>query len=125
MVTGAYLIRYLEATWDNYCNSKYAADAKELGLDNYMASNGGINGALVTLTVNGVTMENVPVMVQPGQAVGTIRFSSWIRTRQTLESVETVVGVNAYQFYKNFSLTSNGAKIARRLKMQQAVTSLH
>lgn len=100
-----------KATWDNYLTVSLT-DAKELGLENYMVSNGGINGALVTLEANGVTMGNVPVMVQPGQAVGTLGLALGYG-RTASGKCGDGVGVNAYPLYKNFSLTSKDVKITR------------
>ena len=100
-----------KATWDNYLTVNLS-DAKELGLENYMVSNGGINGALVTLTVNGVTMKDVPVMVQPGQAIGTLGLAVGYG-RTASGDCGDGKGVNAYPLYKNFSLTSKGASIEK------------
>ena len=94
-----------KATWDNYLTISLT-DAKENGLENEMMSNGGVNGAVVTITVNGVTMENVPVMVQPGQAVGTVGLALGYG-RTASGNCGDNIGVNAYPLYKNFSLTSN------------------
>ena len=52
-------------------------DAEKLGIkiqDNYNVTNGRMqfDGEYVNLTVNGVVLENVPVFIQPGQAIGTV-----------------------------------------------------
>ncbi|RYZ46275.1 MAG: twin-arginine translocation signal domain-containing protein, partial [Sphingobacteriales bacterium] len=58
-------------SWDNYATiSKF--DADKLGLDNKIVANGGLNGSYATLTVGNKKIENVPVIVQPGQAHGTV-----------------------------------------------------
>lgn len=62
------------ACWDNYLTMS-AKTARELGITNWNISNGALNSNLVKLSVNGVTYENVPVMIQPGQAVGTIAMA--------------------------------------------------
>ncbi len=105
-----------KATWDNYLTVSLT-DAKKLGVENEMASNGGINGALVTLTVNGVTLTDVPVMVQPGQAVGTLGLALGYGRTASGECGDR--GINAYPLYKNFNLVSNGAK----LEITQEVTT--
>ena len=66
------------ASWDNYLTVSIA-DCKKLGLDNPVKDNGAINGNYVKVTVNGVTLENVPVIKQPGQAPGNcwIGFRIW------------------------------------------------
>ena len=62
------------ACWDNYLAIS-AATARELGISNWNVSNGALNGSMVTLKVNGVTFNNVPVMIQPGQAKGTVSMA--------------------------------------------------
>ena len=61
-------------TWDNYLTMS-AATARELGVTNWNISNGALNGNMVNITVKGVTYNNVPVMIQPGQAVGTVAMA--------------------------------------------------
>ena len=62
------------ACWDNYLTMS-AATARKLGITNWNVSNGALNGNMVNITVNGTTINNVPVMIQPGQAVGTIAMA--------------------------------------------------
>ncbi len=58
-------------SWDNYLTIS-AVDALEQDLTNWNESNGALNGSMVKVTVNGKTLENVPIFIQPGQAHGTI-----------------------------------------------------
>ena len=62
------------ASWDNYLTIS-AVTAKELGIKNWNVSNGALNGNMVNITVNGTTYKNVPVMIQPGQADGTLAMA--------------------------------------------------
>ena len=62
------------ACWDNYLTIS-SATADELGIKNWNVSNGALNGNKVNLTVNGTTYNDVPVMIQPGQADGTIAMA--------------------------------------------------
>ena len=87
-------------SWDNYVTVSQA-DAKKLGLENRIVANGGLNGSYATLTVNGAKLENVPVIVQPGQAVGTLGLSFGYGKTASLKK-EMQVGVNAYTLYNNF-----------------------
>jgi molybdopterin-containing oxidoreductase family iron-sulfur binding subunit len=48
------------------------ADAKLLEMSNEIVANGGLNGSATITTADGLKLDNVPVIVQPGQAVGTI-----------------------------------------------------
>jgi MoCo/4Fe-4S cofactor protein with predicted Tat translocation signal len=89
-------------SWDNYVTVSNA-DAKQLGLSNEIVANGGLNGSYVTIkTVDGVTLENVPVIVQPGQAVGTVGLAFGYGRKAALKE-EMQVGVNAYLLYKDFN----------------------
>ncbi|TYQ00305.1 quinol:cytochrome c oxidoreductase iron-sulfur protein precursor [Tenacibaculum adriaticum] len=87
------------ASWDNYLTVSMA-DAKELGFDNPVKDNGAIDGNYANVTVNGVTINNIPVMVQPGQAKGSFGLALGYGRTQGLKE-EMQVGVNAYPFYAN------------------------
>ncbi|MBT8244973.1 MAG: TAT-variant-translocated molybdopterin oxidoreductase [Winogradskyella sp.] len=88
-------------SWDNYLTiSKVDADAA--GLINENVANGGLNGSKVDVTVNGVTVKDVPVLIQPGQAKGAVGLSlGYGRTLGLKPEMQT--GVNAYPLYQNFN----------------------
>ncbi|NHM05860.1 TAT-variant-translocated molybdopterin oxidoreductase [Flavobacterium sp. CYK-4] len=88
-------------SWDNYATVS-RVDAEKLGLENHNVADGGLNGSYATLTVNGKTLENVPVIIQPGQALGTIGLALGYGKKAALKE-EMQVGVNAYTFYNNFN----------------------
>ncbi|RZK11350.1 MAG: 4Fe-4S dicluster domain-containing protein [Flavobacterium sp.] len=88
-------------SWDNYATVS-KADADAWGLENYNVANGGLNGSYADLEVNGVKLEKVPVIIQPGQAVGTVGLSLGYGKKAALKE-EMQVGVNAYVLYKNFN----------------------
>ncbi|REH00191.1 TAT-variant-translocated molybdopterin oxidoreductase [Flavobacterium aquicola] len=88
-------------SWDNYVTVSNA-DAKKWGLTNEIVANGGLNGSYATLTANGVKLENVPVIVQPGQAVGTIGMALGYGRKAALKE-EMQVGINAYALYAGFN----------------------
>jgi MoCo/4Fe-4S cofactor protein with predicted Tat translocation signal len=88
-------------SWDNYVTVSNA-DSKTLGLSNEIVANGGLNGSYVDLTVNGLKLENVPVIVQPGQAVGTVGLALGYGRKAALKE-EMQVGLNAYALYKGFN----------------------
>ena len=93
-------------TWDNYLTVSQA-DADRLELKNWNVANGGLNGSYVNVTVNGATVENVPVIIQPGQAKGSVGLSfGFGRTSNALKE-EMKTGVNAYPLYQNFNSTQN------------------
>ncbi len=88
-------------TWDNYLLiSRVDAEAK--GLKNWTVSNGALNGDKVNVTVNGVTIENVPVFIQPGQAPGSVALAlGYGRSKGVNANMN--IGVNAYPLYQNFN----------------------
>jgi Fe-S-cluster-containing dehydrogenase component len=89
-------------SWDNYVTVSNA-DAKQLGLSNEIVANGGLNGSYASIkTADGLTLENVPVIVQPGQAVGTVGLAFGYGKKAALKE-EMQVGVNAYSLYKGFN----------------------
>ena len=88
-------------SWDNYVTVSNA-DAKKYNLTNEIVANGGLNGSYATITTaDGLKLENVPVIVQPGQAVGTVGLALGYGRKAALKD-EMQVGLNAYALYKNF-----------------------
>jgi MoCo/4Fe-4S cofactor protein with predicted Tat translocation signal len=89
-------------SWDNYVTVSNA-DAKALSMSNEIVANGGLNGSYATITTaDGLKLENVPVIVQPGQAVGTIGLALGYGRKAALKE-EMQVGINAYSLYKGFN----------------------
>lgn len=88
-------------SWDNYVTVS-KMDAESLGLKNWNVANGGMNGSYVKLTVDGVSIDKIPVIVQPGQAKGSIGLSLGYGKTVGMKS-EMQTGVNAYPLYRNFS----------------------
>ncbi|MGL2962933.1 TAT-variant-translocated molybdopterin oxidoreductase [Flavobacterium sp. RSB2_4_14] len=87
-------------SWDNYLTIS-KADAEKLELENKIVANGGLNGSYATLEVNGTKVQ-VPVIIQPGQAIGTIGLALGYGKKAALKE-EMQVGVNAYSLYANFN----------------------
>ncbi|TYA88088.1 quinol:cytochrome C oxidoreductase, partial [Seonamhaeicola marinus] len=91
-------------SWDNYLTVS-KADAEALGLSNRHVATGALNGSYANVTVNGVTIK-VPVLIQPGQAKGSVGLSfGYGRTAGLKE--EMMTGVNAYALYTNFNNVQN------------------
>ena len=80
-------------SWDNYLLIS-RIDAEKLGLSNRTVDNGALNGDLVNITANGVTLNNVPVYVQPGQAAGSVAIA--LGYGRTDLKKDMNVGINAY-----------------------------
>ena len=88
------------ASWDNYITVS-KADAERMELVNENVANGGLNGSYVTVKVGGVSLPNVPVMIQPGQAPGTVGLALGYGRKSGIQS-EMQTGVNAFPLYTAF-----------------------
>ena len=95
-------------TWDNYLTiSEF--DAKKLDLylepstffsESSHDADGGLNGKYAIIKLNGKSIK-VPVIIQPGQARGTVGLSfGYGRSKGVKDEMKT--GVNGYQLYENF-----------------------
>jgi molybdopterin-containing oxidoreductase family iron-sulfur binding subunit len=81
-------------TWDNYITMS-AADALEMGLKNKNESNGALSGSMVNVTVGTTTLNNVPVLIQPGQAKGSVGLAVGYGQAGIGKAADGV-GVNAF-----------------------------
>ena len=90
-------------SWDNYLTVS-KADADKIGIKNEIVANGGLNGSYVTVSVGNTKIEKVPVIVQPGQARGTVGLAFGYGKKASLKEAMQV-GVNAYALYKGFNST--------------------
>jgi molybdopterin-containing oxidoreductase family iron-sulfur binding subunit len=86
-------------SWDNYLTVS-AADAKNIGLKNVNVADGALNGSYANVTVGDKSLI-APVLIQPGQAQGTVGLALGYGARRGLQD-EMQVGINAYHFYNNF-----------------------
>jgi len=82
-------------SWDNYLLIS-RLDAEKFRLKNWTVDNGALNGDLVNVTANGVTINNVAVYIQPGQAPGSVALA--VGYGRTGLQKEMNIGVNAYPF---------------------------
>ncbi|MEE3085358.1 MAG: 4Fe-4S dicluster domain-containing protein, partial [Bacteroidota bacterium] len=87
-------------SWDNYLTVS-AKDAKKIGLKNVNVANGGLNGSYAKVTVGDKSLVT-PVLIQPGQANGTVGLAFGYGERRGLQE-EMQVGVNAYPLYSDFN----------------------
>ncbi|WP_394907549.1 TAT-variant-translocated molybdopterin oxidoreductase [uncultured Mesonia sp.] len=92
-------------SWDNYLTVS-KADAENLGFVNEHVADGGLNGSYANLSLDGVVLENVPVIIQPGQAVGTLGLALGYGRKEAIQS-EMQVGINAFPLYKDFNSVQN------------------
>ena len=91
-------------SWDNYLTVS-KKDADKIGLKNYNVANGALDSNYALITVDGESLK-VPVIIQPGQALGSVGLAFGYGKTKALKS-EMQVGVNAYNLYKNFNLCQN------------------
>ena len=88
-------------SWDNYVTvSKKLMLENISGFKKFNVANGGLNGSYVTIKVGNATLEKVPVIIQPGQADGTIGLAFGYGRKEALKE-EMQTGVNAYALYTN------------------------
>jgi len=78
-------------TWDNYV-SMHPSEMEAKGYNTKFGQEEAMN--VVNVTVNGKTVENLPVIAQPGQAKGTIGLA--LGYGKQVGKQEEVVGQNAY-----------------------------
>ncbi len=82
-------------SWDNYLLIS-RPDAEKYGLKNWTVDNGALDGNMVNVTANGITLSNVPVYIQPGQASGSVAIALGYGRKDLKGDMQ--VGVNAYPF---------------------------
>ena len=93
-------------SWDNYVTMSYE-DAKKLDVLNTHEMNGAMNGSYVDIKVGNVTLKSIPVLVQAGQAKGSIGLAVGYgqKNKKLAEAIgldeNQAVGINAYPAYLN------------------------
>ncbi|MGN7865457.1 TAT-variant-translocated molybdopterin oxidoreductase [Chryseobacterium sp. 22458] len=97
-------------SWDNYLTIS-PKDAEKFGIDNDLNARMQLDGSIVNLTVNGVTIKDVPVFVQPGQAEGSVGLALGYGKKNSGATADT--GVNAYPLFDGSNLVLSGAKIEK------------
>ncbi|WP_109301507.1 TAT-variant-translocated molybdopterin oxidoreductase [Aquimarina sp. AU474] len=110
------------ASWDNYLTVS-KADAEQFGLTNENVANGALNGSYAKVTVGESTVV-VPVIIQPGQAKGSVGLALGYGKSKGLKE-EMVVGVNAYPLYQNLNAVQNVSVAAAEGVHEFACVQLH
>ncbi len=86
-------------SWDNYLSIS-KVDAEKLGLSTSLNGRMQLDADKVNIKVGGVIVKNIPVFIQPGQAVGSMGLAlGYGRTKAG--KVANNVGVNAYPLLNN------------------------
>ena len=109
-------------TWDNYLTVS-AADAEAFGLKNVNVANGALNGSYANVTVGETTL-TLPVVIQPGQAKGSVGLALGYGQRQGLQE-EMQVGVNAFAFYNGANNVQTASISLAEGYHEFACTQLH
>jgi len=97
-------------SWDNYLTIS-PKDAERLEIENDLNARMQLDGSIVNLTVNGVTIENVPVFIQPGQADGSVGLALGYGKKDSGATADT--GVNAYPLFDGSNLAISNVKIEK------------
>ena len=109
-------------SWDNYLTISLA-DANAAGLKNTNTANGALNGSYAKITANGRSLK-APVIVQPGQAKGTVGLSFGYGKRIGLKE-EMQTGINAFELYENFKRVQSVQISALEEEHEFACVQLH
>ncbi|MCF6181950.1 TAT-variant-translocated molybdopterin oxidoreductase [Lutibacter sp.] len=88
-------------SWDNYLTIS-AEDAKVLNFENWNVSDGALNGSRANIKVGDVTIKNVPVFIQPGQAKGSVGMAVGYGRTSGMQK-EMMVGLNAFSLMQEFN----------------------
>ena len=97
-------------SWDNYLTIS-PNDAKELGIENSLNGRMQLDGDTVNVTVNGVTIKDVPVYIQPGQADGSLGLALGYGKKDSGKVAES--GINAYPLFDGFNTVVSDVKIEK------------
>lgn len=97
-------------SWDNYLTIS-PKDAERLGIENDLNARMQLDGSIVNLTVNGVTIKDVPVFIQPGQAEGSVGLALGYGKKNSGATADT--GVNAYPLFDGSNLVVSNLKLEK------------
>lgn len=97
-------------SWDNYLTIS-PKDAEVLGLENSLNARMQLDGDLVNVTVNGVTLKDVPVFIQPGQAEGSLGLALGYGKKDSGKVADT--GINAYPLFDGYNTVLTNVKIEK------------
>ncbi|WP_271767332.1 TAT-variant-translocated molybdopterin oxidoreductase [Aquimarina algiphila] len=109
-------------SWDNYLTVS-KVDADQLGLTNENVANGALNGSYAKVVVGGAEV-TVPVIIQPGQAKGSVGLALGYGKSKGLKE-DMNVGVNAYPLYQNLNAVQTVSVTAAEGTHEFACVQLH
>ena len=91
-------------SWDNYLTVS-KNDAQKLGLKNFNVANGALDSNYALVSIEDRSLK-VPIIIQPGQANGSVGLSFGYGKKEAVKK-EMKVGVNAFELYKDFNSIQN------------------
>jgi molybdopterin-containing oxidoreductase family iron-sulfur binding subunit len=91
------------ACWDNYMTIS-AITARKLNLKNWNVSNGALNGSIVNIKSENIVINNVPVLIQPGQANNTVGLALGYGRKKSGKAANNV-GFNAFPLINSSSIS--------------------
>ena len=97
-------------SWDNYLTIS-PKDAEVLGLENSLNARMQLDGDLVNVTANGVTLKDVPIFIQPGQAEGSLGLALGYGKKDSGKVADT--GINAYPLFDGYNTVLTNVKIEK------------
>ena len=103
-------------SWDNYLTIS-PKDAKTLDIENSLNARMQLDGDKVNLTVNGVTIKDIPVFIQPGQAEGSLGLALGYGKTDSGKVAET--GINAYPLFDGYNTVLSNVKIEKTGKTHE------
>ncbi|WP_185858575.1 4Fe-4S dicluster domain-containing protein [Blattabacterium cuenoti] len=105
-------------TWDNYLTMSYL-DAIQIGVKNWNTLDGSLNGDCVSLIKNNkILIQDIPVFIQQGQAIGSIGLSFGYGQKKGKLS-KFCNGKNAYHIYDDFNIIQNNIRIKKVNKIHK------
>lgn len=97
-------------TWDNYLTMS-PKDAARLGIENDLNGRMQLDGSVVNLTANGVSLKGIPVFIQPGQADGSVGLALGYGKKNSGKIAET--GVNAYPLFDGSNMVISNVSLEK------------
>ncbi|WP_185872267.1 4Fe-4S dicluster domain-containing protein [Blattabacterium cuenoti] len=105
-------------TWDNYLTMSYL-DATKMKIKNWNVGDGSLNGNCVNLIRNNeILIQDVPVFIQPGQAIGSIGLAFGYGQKNGKLS-KLCNGKNAYKIYEDFCIIQKNIQINKVNKIHK------
>lgn len=104
------------ASWDNYLTVN-PIDAENLKIKNIFNGKMAIDGSVVSIKLNEILVEDIPVFIQPGQAIGSVGLALGYGQKKSGKVAR--VGVNAFPFMCKGNKFQIGIEIKKTDKIHE------